>query len=119
MQPDNIDDMNKILDKQLKRLNTSQVEYYLIHGIDEMGWSKMESLGVTDFLNQAKADGRIANTGFSFHGEEDEFPKIIDAYDWDVYQIQYNYIDENYLAGKKGLKYAAYRDIGVVVMEPL
>lgn len=117
--PSNIDDMNKILDIQLKRLNTSQVDYYLIHGIDEMGWSKMEPLGVADFLNQAKADGRIANTGFSFHGEEDEFPKIIDVYDWDVCQIQYNYIDENYQAGKKGLKYAASRDIGVVVMEPL
>ncbi len=116
---DNVEDMNNILNVQLKRLKTSHIDYYLLHGIDETSWSRMEALGVTDFLDQAKKDGRIANAGFSFHGEKEDFPKIVDAYDWEICQIQYNYLDENYQAGKDGLQYAASRDLGVVVMEPL
>jgi len=116
---DNIDDMNKILNVQLERLKTSHIDYYLVHGIDEKSWDRMEALGVTDFLDQAKKDGRIVSTGFSFHGEREAFPKIVDAYDWDMCQIQYNYLDENYQAGKEGLQYAASKDLGVVIMEPL
>ena len=116
---DNIEDMNKTLNVQLERLKTSHIDYYLVHDIDEKSWDRMEALGVTDFLDQAKRDGRIANTGFSFHGEREAFPKIVDAYDWDMCQIQYNYLDENYQAGKEGLQYAASKDLGVVIMEPL
>lgn len=116
---ESIEDMDNILNMQLKRLKTSQIDYYLIHGINKPGWDKVNSIGITDFFDQAKADGRIANTGFSFHGEEEAFPIIIDAYDWDICQIQYNYLDENYQAGKKGLEHAASKGVGVIVMEPL
>ncbi len=116
---DDRESMDRILHAQLQRLQTGRVDYYLLHGINEHSWRKLEALGVTDFLDRAKADGRIARAGFSFHGEEEAFPKIIDAYDWDCCQIQYNYLDENYQAGKNGLQYAAARDVGVIVMEPL
>jgi len=116
---ENVEDMNNILNMQLKRLKTSKIDYYLVHGINKPGWDKVNAIGITDFLDRAKADGRIANAGFSFHGEEEAFPIIIDAYDWDCCQIQYNYLDENYQSGKKGMEYAASKDVGVIVMEPL
>jgi hypothetical protein len=113
------DDMVHLLDSQLKRLNTDQIDYYLVHALDGISWERMQKLGVREFLDCSKARGQIANVGFSFHGGIDEFETIIDSYDWDFCQIQYNFLDERNQAGTKGLKYAASKDLGVVVMGPL
>ena len=113
------EDMDKILNVQLKNLNTDHIDYYLLHGLNRISWEKLRELGVCDFLEKAKADGRIKNTGFSFHGDKDVFREIIDFYDWHVCQIQYNFMDENNQAGTEGLKYAASKRVGVIIMEPL
>ncbi|WP_340819951.1 aldo/keto reductase [Methanolobus sp. WCC4] len=113
------EDMDRFLNSQLERLNTDHIDYYLIHGLNGGSWEKMKELGVTGFLDNAKADGRIINAGFSFHGNGKDFPVIVDAYDWDFCQIQYNYMDERNQAGTEGLEYAASKGLGVIIMEPL
>jgi len=113
-------DMDTVLETQLKRLKTSYIDYYLIHSVTtKEGWDRMKQLGVVDFLEKAKADGKIRSIGFSYHGEGHDFKDIVDDYPWDFCQIQYNYMDENAQAGKEGLLYAASRGLGVFVMEPL
>jgi uncharacterized protein len=112
-------DMDDILKVQLSKLKTDHIDYYLLHGLDRKSWEKMKELGTLEFLDKAKADGRIINAGFSFHGDRDVFKEIIDAYDWEFCQIQYNFLDEQNQAGTEGLMYAAEKGIGVVVMEPL
>jgi predicted aldo/keto reductase-like oxidoreductase len=112
-------DMELLLKAQTGKLQTEYVDYYLLHALNGESWEKLKSFGVFEFLETEKKNGRIHHTGFSFHGDPDSFKEIIDAYDWDVCQIQYNYLDEKNQAGKKGLKYAASKDIGVIVMEPL
>lgn len=112
-------DMDKLLSTQLDALNTSRIDYYLIHGLNGLNWQKMVDLDVLGFLDRAKRDGRIVNTGFSFHGDRDAFKEIVDAYDWEICQIQYNFLDEQNQAGTEGLRYAASKGLGVVVMEPL
>jgi len=112
-------DMERILERQLERLGVETIDYYLLHALEGDSWERMEALGVIDFLEQAKADGKIVNIGFSFHGSKDEFTRIIDAYDWVFCQIQYNFLDTQNQAGTAGLLYAAARDIAVIVMEPL
>jgi len=112
-------DMDRILAEQLERLCTDRIDYYLIHGLDGGSWHEIRDLGVLDFLEEAKKDGRILNTGFSFHGDRDTFKEIVDAYDWEICQIQYNFLDESNQAGTEGLEYAAAKDLGVIVMEPL
>lgn len=107
------------LKKQLEKLNTDHIDYYLIHSLVGSSWENIRDLGVTDFLDRAKADSRIINAGFSYHGNAEDFKDIVDGYDWDFCQIQYNFLDENIQAGRKGLEYAASRDLGVVIMEPL
>ncbi len=113
------EDMDGVLNNQLKRLNTDRIDYYLLHGIDGKSWNKLLGLGVMDFLDAAKRDGRIRFAGFSFHGQKDQFKEIVDAYDWHFCQIQYNYFDQNTQAGTAGLEYAAEKGLGVIVMEPM
>jgi len=115
----NYEDMDRFLNSQLEKLNTDQIDYYLIHSLVKSSWENIRDLGVMEFLDKAKADGRIVNAGFSYHGAPEDFEPIIDAYDWDFCQIQYNFLDEDVQAGTKGLEYAASKGLGVVIMEPL
>jgi len=113
------EDMDKYLDEQLGRLATDHIDFYLVHGLNQATWENTSKLGVLEFLDDAVADGRIRYPAFSFHDSLPLFKEIVDAYDWTFAQIQYNFMDEKYQAGTEGLKYAAKRDLGIVVMEPL
>lgn len=113
------EDMDRFLNSQLEKLNTDHIDYYLVHGLMGVLWDSVEKLDVAGFLDKAKADGRIINAGFSFHGAGKDFNRIVDAYDWDFCQIQYNFLDEKNQAGTAGLEYAASKGLGVIIMEPL
>ncbi len=113
------EDMDFYLEEQMKRLQTDQIDFYLLHSLKKDYWENLSSLGVLEFLDDAVADGRIKYAGFSFHDEIDLFFEIIDSYKWDVCQVQYNLVDENYQAGIDGIRYAASQGIGVMVMEPM
>jgi predicted aldo/keto reductase-like oxidoreductase len=113
-------DFNLYLNRQLRRLKTDHLDLYLLHGLNSSRWEKLRDLGVIEWAEKAKQEGRILALGFSFHDLPDVFIRIVDEYDqWDFCQIQYNYLDIEHQAGMVGLKYAASRGMGVVIMEPL
>ncbi len=112
--------IEKTFQEELKRLQTTYVDYYLMHMFtDYAEWKKLQSLGIEDWIQKHKTDGSVRNIGFSYHGDTDMFIKILNAYDWDFCQIQYNYLDEHSQAGRKGLQAAAQKGIPVIIMEPL
>ena len=113
------DDFQKILETQLKRLQTNYLDIYLLHGLGRPSFAKVKELRIMEKMEQAKTEGKFNHIGFSFHGSLNTFKKIIDYYDWDACQVQYNYIDVNFQAGTEGVKYAAEKGIAVIVMEPL
>lgn len=112
--------IEKYFSEQCSRLQTDYIDYYLMHMLtDEASWEKLCALGIKEWIAEKKSTGKIKNVGFSFHGNTETFLKILDAYNWDFCQIQYNYIDENSQAGRKGLEAAAQKGIPVIIMEPL
>jgi predicted aldo/keto reductase-like oxidoreductase len=113
------EDMDRYLNEQLARLKTDFIDYYLLHGLIRPFWENLSALGVTDFLDGAIGDGRIRYAGFSFHDDVKLFKEVVKSYDWTFAQIQYNFMDEHYQAGTAGLKYAAKKGLGIVVMEPI
>lgn len=113
-------DLDRIFNEQLRRLRTDHIDYYLIHNITSPAqWTRLVGLGIEAWIARQKAAGRIGAIGFSYHGSAGDFSLVLDAYDWDFCQIQYNYANERYQAGTAGLVAAAGRGLAVFVMEPL
>ncbi len=114
------EDMERIFAEQLERLRTDYIDYYLIHMLSDIGaWEKLCGMGIREWIAEKKARGAIRQIGFSYHGNSEMFCRLIDAYDWEFCQIQYNYMDEHSQAGRRGLNYAHRRGLPVVIMEPL
>jgi len=114
------EDVEKLLDTQLERLQQDRIDFYLVHNLNNALWPIARDRGVLPALERARDKGKIGHIGFSFHDSFELFKEIIDAYDgWEFVQIQYNYVNETVQAGTKGLEYAASQGLPVVVMEPL
>ena len=114
------DSMETFFQEELRRLQTDHVDYYLMHMLtDVKTWDRLKALGICQWLAEKKASGAIRQVGFSYHGNSDMFCKLLEAYDWDFCQIQYNYLDENSQAGVTGLRRAAELGLPVIIMEPL
>lgn len=112
--------MESYFSEELRRLKTDHVDYYLMHMLtDTKTWQRLVDLGILDWLAEKKKSGQIRQVGFSYHGNSDMFCKLLECYDWDFVQIQYNYLDENTQAGVTGLRRAAEKGLPVIIMEPL
>lgn len=112
--------LDKLFAEELRRLRTDHVEYYLMHMLNDLDtWERLKEMGIEAWIAEKKASGAIGQIGFSYHGNTDMFIKILDAYDWDFCQIQYNYLDEHAQAGRRGLHHAHAKGIPVIIMEPL
>ena len=112
------DDFDEYLNQQIERLQTKP-DIYLFHGLNQHRLEIVKNLNLIEKMEQAKANGLIKHIGFSFHDKHEVFKEIIDYYNWDCCQIQYNYLDIEYQAGTKGLEYAGSKNIAVIVMEPI
>ncbi len=115
-----VEDAEDKFRKQLDRLQTDHVDNYLMHMLPDVEiWDKLVRMGIGQWLQEKKQQGQIRRVGFSYHGNTDNFIRLLDAWDWDLCQVQYNYMDENSQAGRRGVEYAARKGIPVIIMEPL
>ncbi len=115
-----LDDVERIFSEQLKHLKTDHIDYYLIHNIPNVAmWNRLVDMGILSWIEEKKASGQIGSIGFSFHGTQPDFLELLDAYSWEFAQIQYNYMNEGYQAGRAGLEAIAAKGIPAIIMEPL
>ncbi len=113
-------DIDRLFGRQLERLQTDRIDYYLLHMLaNPAALRKMELLGIVPWIDAKKKAGQIRNIGFSFHGGRQDFEALLSCYPWDFCMIQYNYMDEHNQAGRAGLCRAAEMGLPVFVMEPL
>lgn len=115
-----VDGAEKLFKEQLSRLHTDYIDNYLIHMLPDVKvWKRLVKMGILDWMLKKKEEGKIRKIGFSYHGNTSQFKEILDAYDWDFCQVQYNYMDEHSQAGRAGVEYASQKGIPVIIMEPL
>jgi hypothetical protein len=115
------EDLDRYLEKQLDRLRTDRIDYYLFHMLTDLkAFEWLSGLGIEKWIEEKKREGKIINIGFSFHGTKADFRKVVDAYPWEFCMIQYNILDVNNQAGLSGLQYAANeKGLPVIAMSPL
>ena len=112
--------LDKLFEEELRRLRTDYIDYYLMHMLNDIeAWQRLQEMGIENWIREKKESGAIRQVGFSYHGNSEMFCKILDAYDWDFCQVQYNYLDEHSQAGRRGVEYAHSKGIPVIIMEPL
>jgi len=116
----NREGLDKLFNEELRRLRTDYIDYYLMHMLNDIdAWHRLQDLGIEQWIAEKRQSGAIRQVGFSYHGNTDMFCRILDAYDWDFCQVQYNYLDEHSQAGRRGVEYANSKGIPVIIMEPL
>lgn len=115
------EDFDRLLEKQLHKLDVESIDFYLLHALNLDRWNNIIlKYDLLSKMEEAKSAGKIKYIGFSFHDEYEAFQTMIDGYEnWDFCQIQLNYINTDYQAGIKGLEYAASKGLGIIIMEPL
>ena len=113
------EDMDAFLNEQLRKLQTDCIDYYYVHSVDLSTIDRLKKIGLYEFLEKAREEGKIKNIGFSYHGSPNEFNELIDDFNWDMVLVQYNYLDVNAQAGIRGIQYAYENDIAIFIMEPL
>lgn len=113
-------DFDPAFERQLERLRTDKIDFYLLHGLHRPVWDNLRDMGIIPWLEDKVAGGYLEYLGFSFHDEYDYFTSIVDVYDnWTFCQVHFNYMDVDYQAGRRGIEYAAGKGLGVFIMEPL
>jgi len=108
----------EIFDEQMSRLGLGYIDFYLLHGLNKVSFETVKKLGLIEFCEKLRSEGRIRYIGFSFHDSYEVFEEILRCYDWDFCQIQLNYMDVGEQAGMKGYELTKSLGIPLVIMEP-
>ncbi len=92
-------------------LKSDYINVYLLHNLGFENWEKVIKYDDLAFLDKMVQKGKIQHKAFSYHGPVDLFKEVVDAYDWEMAQIQLNVLDEFHQAGVEGLKCAAAKNL--------
>lgn len=111
--------LEETFNKQLQNLQVDYFDYYLLHSLTGISWDKMLSLGIIEFMDKIRKEGKVRHMGFSFHDSKEEFIRIVDGYNWEFAMVQFNILDEYAQASIEGIKYAHSKGLGIIAMEPL
>ena len=119
----NMDKVEQIFEKQLKRLKVDYFDFYLFHNVCEKNINEYldPQYKIYEYLLEQKRLGRIRHLGFSTHGSFETMQRFLDAYgkDMEFCQLQINYLDWKFQSAKEKVEMVAKLGIPVFVMEPV
>lgn len=101
---------------QLNKLNTNYFDFYLFQALDEYSFLELTKREIYDTINLLKEENKINYVGFSFHGAPETLKKILEYYDWDFVQIQFNYYNYYNGYGKQIYQILNEKNIPVFIM---
>ena len=116
---ESVADAERIFREQLKKLHKDYIDFYLLHSFNRETFDKMVRLGILEYMDRLKTEGKIKYLGFSFHDDYEAFEHILRFRSWDFCQIQLNYMDTEIQAGMKGYQLAQELEVPLVIMEPV
>lgn len=112
-------DYEMVFEEQLRRLQTSYIDFYLIHCLMDSNMQRYIDSGAIEYFLEQKRKGRIRFLGFSCHSSVETLRKFADHHDWDFAQLQINYYDWRYSSTPEEYKILEERNIPCIVMEPV
>lgn len=119
----NMDKVEEIFEKQLKRLKVDYFDFYLIHNLCEKNVNEYldPKFRIYEYLSEQKRRGRIRHLGFSTHGSLETMQRFLDAYGegMEFCQLQINYLDYKFQLAKEKIEMVTKLGIPVFVMEPV
>ncbi|MCF7928462.1 MAG: aldo/keto reductase [Spirochaetales bacterium] len=111
-------DLRRDLEKSLERLGVDSIDFFhcwYILSVED--WESRKTGGAVDEIMRAKEEGLIKHAAFSTHMPGDDIMKVLDEDIFEGVTLGYSVI--NFPYREAGLKAAAKKDMGVVVMNPL
>jgi len=116
------EDAKTFFEGQLARCQVSHFDHYLLHSLNnpEEYRRVYKTFKVLDYLKEMKAQGKIRNLGFSFHGKAPLLKEVLDDYQFTHCLIVLNALDMRWNAELPNLiAILQERKIPIFVMEPL
>ena len=114
-----LDNARRNLEITLKKLRTDYLDIYLIHNIGASTWDGIKKNKIIEEYEKFRAEGLIRAIGFSYHGQFPLFKEILEFYNWDMCQVQQNFIDVDHEVTAESIKIAGKKGSALVIMEPL
>lgn len=112
-------DIRRNLEQTLKKLRTPYIDVYLIHNIGKSTWDAIKERKIIQEYERFRAEGLIRGIGFSYHGQFPTFKEVLEYYNWDMCQVQQNFIDVEKEVTEEAIRIAGAKGTALVIMEPL
>lgn len=110
-------DYRRLLEEQLKKLDTDYIDFYHFHALSRERWENIVvKFHLLKEAQAAKEEGLIKHISFSFHDTPEFLKELVDVGIFESVLCQYNLLDRS---NEEAIAYAQQNGLGTVIMGPV